>query len=132
MRLVCILLLLATGCVSSIHEDPYLRLAAKMTRVEQALQFFRLDFRRFPTTEEGLAALVETPDKLMSSQAPETTYAKPSLVLDIWGNPFEYSNPGACPTGHPQLTSLGPDGLHGGRGRDLTICVGLGWATKDP
>ena len=90
----------------------------QMKNIEQALKMFKVDNGRYPTTEEGLKALIENPD-------PEelTAYAKSgyledqNLPKDPWGHPFVYLNEG----GKPELISLGADGKEGGTGEDRDI-----------
>lgn len=77
----------------------------------QALEMYKLDNRRFPSTSEGLGALV-TPKNGGSP------YIK-SLPADPWGNEFVYIFPGTATPGSFDLISYGPDGVQGG-GDDIT------------
>ena len=75
-----------------------------------ALDLYYLDLGRYPTTSEGLQALVKRPPGAESWSGP---YLKQNAVpLDPWGRPYEYRVPGK--TGPFAITSLGGDGQKGG------------------
>jgi len=92
---------------------------AAKTQIEllgSALDTFRLDVGRYPTTEEGLEALIKDPgiDKW------DGPYLKKNKIpLDPWGRPYEYK----CPGEHSEydLYSLGADGQIGGEGENRDI-----------
>lgn len=75
-----------------------------------ALDLYELDNGRYPTTEQGLKALLEEPK---SSPAPRN-WNGPYLrrePVDPWGNPYQYRYPTARPGLDYELYSLGPDGV---------------------
>jgi type II secretion system protein G len=74
--------------------------------LEGALEEFRIDHGRYPTTAEGLAALTERPAYLWSGRVP----------VDPWGRPFLYRSPGEHNADRFDLGSLGADGSRGGDG----------------
>ena len=78
---------------------------------EKALDQFRIDVGRYPTTEEGLAALNTKPGELAKWNGP---YLKKAVPLDPWGKPYVYRAPGA--KGDFELLSFGKDGAQGGTG----------------
>ncbi len=84
-------------------------------RIDQlgtALELFYLDVGRYPTEEEGLAALLDAPASVESWQGP---YLKKREALeDGWGVPFLYTNPGRH--GEVDIYSLGADKAEGGDG----------------
>ncbi|WP_374325053.1 type II secretion system major pseudopilin GspG [Azonexus sp.] len=85
----------------------------------QALKLYRLDNRRYPSSEQGLRALVEKP-----AQPPLPDNWKPGgyverLPLDPWGQPYQYLNPGL--RGEIDVFSFGADGVAGGEGADADI-----------
>ncbi|ENO83715.1 type II secretion system major pseudopilin GspG [Thauera linaloolentis] len=83
----------------------------------QALKLYKLDNRRYPTTEQGLGALVARP-----ASAPVPDNWKPyveRLPTDPWGNAYQYLNPGI--NGEVDVMSLGADGRSGGEGFDADI-----------
>lgn len=75
----------------------------------QALKLYRLDNGRYPSTEQGLQALVAPPQ---SSGAMPTTPYLDRLPNDPWGHPYQYQNPGAH--GDIDVFSLGADSKAGG------------------
>ena len=82
-----------------------------------ALKLYRLDNLRFPTAEQGLAALVKQPDK-----GPPAANWKPyldKLPNDPWGRPYQYINPGM--QAEVDVMSFGADGQAGGEGKNADI-----------
>ena len=89
-----------------------------------ALQMFRLDCGRYPTTEEGLEALRTAPSDVQGKwRGPYTEKAIPS---DPWGNPYHYTYPGTGGKDTFEVTSYGKDGQPGGTGDDEDIIGGSG------
>ncbi len=89
--------------------------------LETAIKLFRLDNGFYPSTEQGLAALVQIPQ---SGQIPkrwkEGGYLEKNQVpKDPWGNEFVYLSPGNH--GDFDITSYGADGVAGGEGKDKDI-----------
>jgi len=84
--------------------------------IANALDLYRLDNGRYPTTQEGLRALVERPVSARNWN-PEGYLRE--VPTDPWGNPYQYISPGS---GSPfDLLSLGADGQEGGSGYDADI-----------
>lgn len=85
-----------------------------------ALDMYKLDVGRYPTTEEGLNALVEQPSTARVWNGPYLR--KKKVPLDPWNNPYHYVSPGQ----HSKfdLWSWGADNAEGGEGEDADI---LGW-----
>jgi general secretion pathway protein G len=81
-----------------------------------ALDTFRLDVGRYPTTEEGLKALREKPSGVDGWQGP---YLQKEIPSDPWGRPYIYKSPGEH--GEYDLISYGRDGVEGGEGEDQDI-----------
>jgi general secretion pathway protein G len=89
--------------------------------LETALKLYRLDNGFYPSTEQGLAALVQMPQ---SGQIPkkwkEGGYLEKNQVpKDPWGNEFIYLSPGNH--GDFDVISFGADGVAGGEGKDKDI-----------
>lgn len=82
-----------------------------------ALDTFRLDVGRYPTTQEGLQALTQKPGGLERWDGP---YLKSEVPLDAWGKPYVYKSPGDH--GAYDIISYGADGVAGGQdaNRDIT------------
>ena len=80
---------------------------ADIATLEQAIEMYRLDNMTYPTTQQGLQALLSG------------NYIR-RLPEDPWDNPYQYSAPG--PEGRPfRIASLGADGREGGDGQDEDI-----------
>lgn len=104
------------------------RLFGKLTQAKQksakaqielfgtALDAFRLDVGRYPTTEEGLKALREKPSGLDAWKGP---YLPKEIPLDPWGRPYNYKSPGEH--GEYDLFSFGLDGVEGGEGENEDV-----------
>jgi general secretion pathway protein G len=82
---------------------------AQIEAFEKALDTFRLDVGRYPTTEEGLAALLAQPANLTKWNGP---YLKKDIPQDPWGHPYQYRAPGS--KSEFEITSYGKDGQPGG------------------
>ena len=89
---------------------------AQMDAFDKALIQFRLDIGRFPTTEEGLDALVKKPANEPKWNGPYLSKAVPN---DPWSRPYLYRNPGE--KGDFDLITLGKDGKPGGTGEDADL-----------
>ena len=88
-----------------------------VTNTMQALKLYRLDNQRYPTAEQGLAALINRP-----SSGPAPMNWKPyleKLPNDPWGRPYQYLNPGI--KGEIDVMSFGADGQPGGEGKDADV-----------
>jgi general secretion pathway protein G len=123
MVVIVILGILAALVVPRVLERPdeARAVAAKndIAAIMQALKLYRLDNQRYPTTEQGLAALVAKP-----AQAPLPPNWKPNgylerLPKDPWGHNYQYLNPGL--RGEVEVFSFGADGQLGGSGIDTDI-----------
>jgi general secretion pathway protein G len=90
---------------------------AQIDAFEKSLDTYRLDVGRFPSTDEGLAALLEAPAS--ASLKWNGPYLKKVVPLDPWGHPYQYRAPGV--KGDFDIISLGRDGQSGGAGEDADI-----------
>jgi len=89
----------------------------QLEQIAAALDLYRLDVGRYPTTQQGLKALAEAPAGVKGWSGPYL--AKGGVPADPWGNPYAYKAPGR---GRPfDVTSLGRDGREGGDGEDADI-----------
>jgi general secretion pathway protein G len=123
MVVVAILAVLAALIVPKVMSRPdEARVVAARQDIAsllQSLKLYRLDNLRYPTTEQGLAALVTRP-----TLAPVPPNWKPGgylerLPRDPWGNPYQYLSPGLH--GEVDVFSFGADGVAGGEGFDADI-----------
>ena len=87
--------------------------------VMQALKLYKLDNQRYPTTEQGLQALITKPTVGPAANGWKTGGYLDKLPKDPWGNPYQYLSPGI--KGEIDLVSLGGDGQPGGSGNDADI-----------
>ena len=85
-----------------------------------ALETMRLDIGRFPMSAEGLTLLNDAPRDERIAGKWKGPYLNEALPQDPWGQPYQYSVPGA--NGQPfALYSLGGDGKRGGEGIDADV-----------
>ncbi len=84
--------------------------------LEQSLEMYKLDVGRFPSTEEGLAALVTKPGNAPGWNGP---YLKSDVPVDPWNRDYHYKYPGEH--GELDIYSYGQDGQAGGEGEDSDV-----------
>lgn len=84
--------------------------------LEQSLEMYKLDVGRFPSTEEGLVALVKKPASAAGWNGP---YLKSDVPLDPWNREYNYKYPGEH--GELDIFSYGQDGQAGGEGEDADV-----------
>jgi general secretion pathway protein G len=89
---------------------------AQIEAFDRALDQFRIDVGRFPTSAEGLGVLIERPPGATKWSGP---YLKKGVPNDPWGRPYQYRAPGQ--KGDYDIVSLGKDGLPGGSEENADI-----------
>ena len=123
MVVVVILGILAALVVPKIvgRPDEARVIAAKqdIASLQQALKLYRLDNQRYPTTEQGLQALVTKPATAPTPPNWKSGGYIERLPKDPWGNPYQLLNPGVH--GEIDVFSYGADGAPGGDGYDADI-----------
>jgi general secretion pathway protein G len=123
MVVVVILAVLGALVVPKILENVdkarVTRAASDIRAIQTALDLYRLDNFKYPTTEQGLQALVTQPTDPTITNYRSGGYL-PSLPKDPWNNPYQYVNPGANGRDY-DITSYGRDGKPGGDGYDADI-----------
>ena len=96
------------------------RKAAKIEieQIGQTLDLYKLEIGRYPTSQEGLQALLTAPTGVNNWNGPY--WKKGTLPKDPWGNEYKYASPGQH--GAYDIISLGSDGKEGGDGtaKDIT------------
>lgn len=90
-----------------------------ISSIQQALKLYKLDNQRYPTTEQGLQALVTKPEASPVPQNWKRDGYLERMPKDPWGMPYQYLNPGLH--GEIDIMSLGADGAAGGEGNDADI-----------
>ncbi len=113
--------LVAPNILGRVDKARVTAAATDIGTLEQALEMYRLDNHVYPTTDQGLEALVIKP-----GGAPEPKnwnpegYLKKGVPKDPWGSDYQYVAPGD--QGRPyDLYSLGADGREGGTGYDADV-----------
>lgn len=103
--------LVAPNVFSVLDDAEVTATQAQIRAVETALATYRMNHRRYPTTDEGLEALLNPPgrDRGYLDKVPK----------DSWDNEFQYRSPGL--NGDYDLYSFGRDGQEGGEGLDADI-----------
>ena len=115
---VTILAMLASAIVLSFSGETdrarVARAKSDIATLENAIDRFKLDMRRYPAEEEGLVALAQKPDSEDATRW-KGPYIK-RLEKDPWGNPYVYVVPGDHNTESYDLICYGADGQEGGPG----------------
>ena len=121
MVVLVIIGVLAALIVPNVLEraDDARSMAAKtdVNNLMQALKLYKLDNQRYPSAEQGLAALIAKP-----TVGPVPPNWKPyldKLPNDPWNNPYQYLNPGI--KGEVDVLSFGADGQAGGDGKNADV-----------
>jgi general secretion pathway protein G len=123
MVVVVILAVLGALVVPKILENVdkarVTRAQSDIRAIQTALDLYRLDNFKYPTTEQGLQALVKQPADPTLMNYRSGGYL-PSLPKDPWNNPYQYQNPGVDGREY-EITTYGRDGKPGGEGYDADI-----------
>jgi general secretion pathway protein G len=120
---IVILGILAALVVPRVLERPdearVVAAKADIASILQALKLYRLDNQRYPTADQGLAALVARPavEPIPPNWKPNGYLER--LPKDPWGHPYQYLNPGL--RGEIDVFSFGADGQPGGTGIDADV-----------
>ena len=110
--------IVAPNVIGRVDDAQITKAKAEIANMENALKFYRLDNFSYPTSEQGLEALVTKPADPNIRNWKQGGYL-PSLPSDPWGNPYLYLNPGN--NGEIDVYTLGRDGRPGGEGIDADI-----------
>lgn len=110
--------IVAPNVIGRVDDAQVTKAKAEIANIENALKFYRLDNFTYPTSEQGLEALVTKPADPNIRNWKQGGYL-PSLPKDPWGNPYLYLNPGN--RGEIDVYTLGRDGRPGGEGIDADI-----------
>ena len=110
--------IVAPNVIGRVDDAQITKVRAEISNINTALKFYRLDNFAYPTTDQGLEALVANPDD------PNVRNWKPGgylerLPRDPWGNPYLYLNPGNNVA--IDIYTLGRDGRPDGEGMDADI-----------
>lgn len=107
--------LIVCGSVWCLLKTPTqmkpLQVTVDLREFTSALEMYRLNGGQYPTSEQGLHALVEKPTS--SPEPKRWAKAMNQLHPDVWGNPYLYKFPGSKIPEKPEIISAGPDGIPG-------------------
>ncbi len=121
MVVVMILGVLAALVVPRVMSRPdqarVVAAKADIARIDQQLKLYRLDNSRYPTSDQGLQALVTPPQS--GPPAPNWKQYLDKVPVDPWGKPYQYLNPGVH--GEIDIFSFGADGQPGGAEFDSDV-----------
>jgi len=110
--------IVAPNVIGRVDDAQITKAKAEIANIENALKFYRLDNFTYPTSEQGIEALVTKPaDPNIKNWKPGGYL--PKLPNDPWGNPYLYLNPGN--QGEIDVYTLGRDNRPGGEGVDADI-----------
>ena len=110
--------IVAPNVIGRVDDAQITKAKAEIRNLESALKFYRLDNFQYPTSEQGLEALVTKPnDPAIRNWKPGGYMDR--LPKDPWGNEYQYLNPGN--NGEIDIYTLGRDGRPGGEGPDADI-----------
>ncbi len=124
MAVVLIIGLLSTivgvSIFAQVDKGRITATSVQIANLESVLELYRMDNARYPTTEQGLDALVNEPDDARS-YPPGGYLQKRRVPEDPWGNAYEYEQPGQNNSHSFDLWSYGADGKSGGEDVDADI-----------
>ena len=123
MVVVVIMSILALVIVPRVIDRPdqarVARVQTDLAALQNALQLYRLDNFQYPTTEQGLQALVEKPTRDPVPQNWATGGYIDRLPSDPWGGDYQYLSPGV--NGEVDVFTYGADGTTGGEGPNADL-----------
>ena len=100
----------APSVIDALGTSKQKRVLTDFANIETGLKLYKLDNFVFPSSEQGVEALVTEPDS--QPKPKKWRNYMPELPLDPWGNPYLYVSPGEA---HPyDIYTLGADGVRGG------------------
>ncbi len=124
MAVVLIIGLLTTlvgvAIVPQIDKSRVSTARVQVKMLDAAIETYRMDSAVFPTTEQGLEALVREPADARNYQ-PGGYLRQRRIPVDPWGNEYQYESPGQHNDYSYDLWSFGADGADGGEGNDADI-----------
>lgn len=121
LLVVMVIIGLLVGYVAPMYFKQVGKSEVKVARAQiesfgKALDQYRLDTGHYPSTEQGLAALITKP---ADEQRWDGPYLKKGVPSDPWGQAYTYKRPGT--RGEYDIVSFGKDGVPGGTGEDADI-----------
>ncbi len=115
--------IVGTAIIGRLNQANSTAAKTQIKQIEAALDFYRMDNGRYPTTEQGLDALVQQSsiEPVPRNYRPEGYLQGGKVPLDPWGLPYEYEAPGTHNPYGVDIWSFGSDGQPGGSGADADV-----------
>ena len=110
--------IVAPNVIGRVDDAQITKAKAEIANIENAMKFYRLDNFAYPSSEQGIEALVTKPADPNVKNWKEGGYLE-RVPNDPWGNPYLYLSPGN--RGEIDIYTLGRDGRPGGEGIDADI-----------
>lgn len=106
---------LAIVAIPNMRESANIRQAQGYVKaLSTALELYQVDVGRFPTSDQGLNALLDAPQDLSDPSKWRGPYLKDNAQThDPWDNPYQYESPGSRSRAGYEVWSFGPDGTNG-------------------
>lgn len=111
----------APAVMSRIGDARQVAARSQLEMIATALETYRLDVGRYPTTAQGLEALWKKPTLPPVPDNWRGPYLTKPVPADPWGNPYQYRFPGEKNPGGYDLASLGADGRAGGEAENADL-----------
>lgn len=113
--------IVAPNVLDQADEARVQKVHADFNAIQVALKMYKLDNFNYPTTEQGLDALVEKPTLDPVPRNWKKSGYLPQMPVDPWGNPYLYLSPPEFGSGEFDIYTLGADGLTGGEDQNADI-----------
>lgn len=110
--------IVAPQVIGRVDDAQIEKARADIRNIDSAMKFYRLDNFAYPTSEQGIEALVNKPNDPSVRNWKEGGYLD-RMPKDPWGNPYLYLNPGN--NAEIDIYTLGRDGRPGGEGVDADL-----------
>ncbi len=110
--------IVAPQVIGRVDDARIEKAKADIRNIEAAMKFYRLDNFTYPTTEQGIDALVNKPNDPTIRNWKDGGYIQ-RMPVDPWGNPYQYLNPGN--NGEIDIFTLGADARPGGEQQNADI-----------
>jgi general secretion pathway protein G len=112
--------IVGVAAVGRLEEAKVDATMVQIGNIEGALTQFRVNYGKYPTTAEGLDALIHPPAD-RNGRSRESYLDSDTVPVDSWGSPFLYYSPGVNGDHDYEIISLGADQAEGGETRDMDI-----------
>ena len=113
--------IVAPNVLQRADEARVQKVRADFKNIETALKLYKLDNFNYPTTEQGLAALVDKPTMEPVPRNWKQGGYLESVPADPWGNPYKYLSPPEFGRGDYDIYTLGADGISGGEEQNADL-----------